>query len=341
MGATIKEIAELAGVSIGTVDRALHERKGIKKEVAYRILQIAKSLGYEPNIAARALYNKRNHIKLGVVFHIASNPFIEELIAGIHAAEEEVKHYGFSVTIKNSKDFDPVEQLRLIDEIINEGVQALVIVPLDDERIKQKLNELHEKKIPVILLLSDLANTARLVFVGCNAYKVGRITAGITGIIRRGSGTVLYAASPLHIQANLQRLKGFQQTAAERYPSLVIHMLEFDNNDIIAHKQALSFFSEHKDIDTIVLTTGSLQGFLQAYYDQSFHHPVKIIALDLAKPIIQGIKNSTIAATVVQHPVDQGYRAIKTLADFFIAGIQPKQEQCNINCDILIYESLF
>lgn len=341
MGATIKQIARLAGVSIGTVDRALHGRSGIKKEAAYRILQIAKSLGYEPNIAAQALYNKRNPIKLGVVFHVLSNPFIEEMIAGINTAVEEVKHYGFSVVIKNSRDFDPVEQLRLIHEMIEEGVQALVIVPLNDERIKQAINELHARNFPVILLLSDLADTSRLAFVGCNAYKVGRITAGVTGIISKGIGNVLYAASPLHIQGNLQRLEGFKRTIVERYPSLKIHTVEFDNNDIIAHKQASVFLSKHRNIDIIVLATGPLEGFMQAYYDMKFNHPPKIIALDLAKPVVYGIKNSAIIATVVQHPVDQGWRAIKVMADFFIANIQPKQENCTINCDILIYETLF
>jgi LacI family transcriptional regulator len=341
VGTTIKQIAQLAGVSIGTVDRALHGRRGIKKEVAYRVLQIAKSLGYEPNIAARALYNKRNPIKLGVVFHVLSNPFIEQMIAGINIAVEEVKHYGFSVIIKYSKDFDPVEQLRLINEMIDEGVQALVIVPLNDERIKKAINELHARNFPIILLLSDLAGTSKLAFVGCNAYKVGRITAGITGIISKGIGNVLYAASPLHIQGNFQRLEGFRSTAGERYPSLNVHVVEFDNNDITAHKQASSFLSKHRDIDSIILATGPLEGFMHAYYDQNFSPPAKIIALDLAKPVIQGIKKSAIIATVVQHPVNQGYRAIKAMTDFFIANIQPKQEDCTIDCNILIYESLF
>ena len=46
-------IAELAHVSIGTVDRALHRRAGIKEATRQRILQIARQVGYTPNLAAR------------------------------------------------------------------------------------------------------------------------------------------------------------------------------------------------------------------------------------------------------------------------------------------------
>ena len=48
-------IAELANVSIGTVDRALHGRGGIKEATRHRILQVASQIGYTPNLAARAL----------------------------------------------------------------------------------------------------------------------------------------------------------------------------------------------------------------------------------------------------------------------------------------------
>ena len=55
MSATIKQIAAAAGVSRGTVDRVLHNRSGVKPEIAVHVRQIAKDLGYEPNRAGRIL----------------------------------------------------------------------------------------------------------------------------------------------------------------------------------------------------------------------------------------------------------------------------------------------
>src|SRR5579859_6284995 len=59
-------IAEMANVSIGTVDRALHGRGGIKESTRKRILQIAQQIGYSPNLAARALSVARAGVRIGV-----------------------------------------------------------------------------------------------------------------------------------------------------------------------------------------------------------------------------------------------------------------------------------
>ena len=55
MGVTLQQIAEAAGVSRGTVDRALNDRGRIKPEVAEKIKKIAEEMGYRPNRAGRAL----------------------------------------------------------------------------------------------------------------------------------------------------------------------------------------------------------------------------------------------------------------------------------------------
>ncbi len=65
--AGIKEIAKALGVSIGTVDRALHRRGGINPLTQARVLNMAQTLGYRPNVAARFLKLKR---KLNVSIHL-------------------------------------------------------------------------------------------------------------------------------------------------------------------------------------------------------------------------------------------------------------------------------
>ena len=74
MAVTLKQIAEIAGVSRGTVDRALHNRGRVSPEVAERVRQIAQELGYQPNEVGQALARSRRQIKLGVVLQSAETP---------------------------------------------------------------------------------------------------------------------------------------------------------------------------------------------------------------------------------------------------------------------------
>ena len=73
--ATIKEIAALAGVSRGTVDRVLNHRGAVSPQTAEKILEIARSLDYRPNKAGIVLAAQKRKLKLGVVLLGRGNPF--------------------------------------------------------------------------------------------------------------------------------------------------------------------------------------------------------------------------------------------------------------------------
>src|SRR5215472_11927749 len=83
-------IAELAGVSIGTVDRALHGRPGISPKTLNRVLKIAREIGYKPNAAARSLSTGKR-VRVGVCVPKEIAYFYDELWSGIH---DQIDRYG-------------------------------------------------------------------------------------------------------------------------------------------------------------------------------------------------------------------------------------------------------
>ena len=87
--ATIKDIAQRAGVSRGTVDRVLHNRGHVDQRVAEKIHQIAKELSYRPNRAGQALASKGRKRKIAVVMPSLSNPFFRDIKKGMETAAEE------------------------------------------------------------------------------------------------------------------------------------------------------------------------------------------------------------------------------------------------------------
>lgn len=85
MGITSKQIAELVGVSRGTVDRALHRRGGVKPEIQRRVEMLAREYGYRPDRAGKALVT-REPLRVGVILNSKGNPFYEEVRRGLTEA---------------------------------------------------------------------------------------------------------------------------------------------------------------------------------------------------------------------------------------------------------------
>ena len=133
MAVTLKQIAELAGVSRGTVDRALYNRGRINPEVAERIRTIAKELGYQPNRAGKALAMAKHPIKIGVIAQATETPFMHLLLSGVEDARKEVSNFGAEVLIRSMIGLDAAHQLRLIDELVAENINGLAITPANDE----------------------------------------------------------------------------------------------------------------------------------------------------------------------------------------------------------------
>ncbi|MFQ9872588.1 MAG: LacI family DNA-binding transcriptional regulator [Oscillospiraceae bacterium] len=138
MAVTIKDIAAIANVSRGTVDRALNNRAGVNADVAKRILKIAADLGYRPNKAGKALAARKKSTVIGVMLPSIGNRFYDEVIAGIYRAQQEFADYGLKVILRQYKGYSTQRQLQMIEELEQENINALCLVPIDHRSIGRK-----------------------------------------------------------------------------------------------------------------------------------------------------------------------------------------------------------
>ena len=107
--ATIKEIADLAGVSRGTVDRVLNKRGSVNPQTAQKIMEIVHALDYKPNRAGLVLAAQKKNLRLGVILFGEGNPFFDEVTDGIRQKEEDLACYNCTVQIKRV-NVDTLEQ---------------------------------------------------------------------------------------------------------------------------------------------------------------------------------------------------------------------------------------
>lgn len=136
MAVTLAEIAALAGVSRGTVDRALNDRGRVDPKVAARVRRIAAERGYRPNRAGRMLARAKNPIRIGVIVQSVETMFMHTVFEEIERASAHFTTTGAEVLVRPLEGIDAQQQLDVIDELLEAGVQGIALSPAEDERVR-------------------------------------------------------------------------------------------------------------------------------------------------------------------------------------------------------------
>lgn len=342
MAVTIKKIAELAGVSTGTVDRALHDRGRVNPKVAQRIKQIALELDYRPNAVAKSLSTRNRNLKITVILHVQNmNVFFQDVIAGIKKCKEEIKDFGIAVEICFCPDFDAAAQLELINKSIEEGANAIAIVPINSPLIRSRINELHANGFPVVFMTNIIEHTEYLSYVGCDYTMSGRITAGILNILRPEGGELLVFSPSFQMHGHVLRAEGLKSELVNSYPKIYPNTVyELTGSDIKDYQITSEILKAHPGTKLIVCPGAYSFGNLQAICEQGYLQKAKLICYDYSDTIGTMIQNREITATITQCPQEQGYTAVKILFEYLSANKEPHFKNHYIRTRIILKENL-
>ena len=179
--ATMKEIAQICGVSRGTVDRVINRRGKVRPETERMILQAVERMGYTKSMLGRALSVKRSQPVIGVVMCSEGNPFFDDVYAGLARAEEELLPYGVTVERRAMRGYDVDRQLALIDELAP-SLSALVLQPVNDPRVEERVQQLKARGVPTVTVNTDLPASSRCCYVGSDYESGGATAAALLGM---------------------------------------------------------------------------------------------------------------------------------------------------------------
>ena len=249
--ATIKEIAELAGDSRGTVDRVLNNRGAVNPKTARKVLEIAQALDYKPNRAGIVLDAQKKNLKIGVILFDTGNPFFNDVIEGVNKKAEELGGYNCSVLISRV-GFDLQAQLDAMDRMAAQGVNGIVLSPYNDPLIAGKINELSEKGIPVITTNTDIENSARLAYVGCNFYRSGETAAGLMHLMSDGEVYAGIISGSSKVLCHTDRIAGFRDRVQSHYPGIhIVDTIENSDDEFESYDGTLRLLGEHPEINAL------------------------------------------------------------------------------------------
>lgn len=337
--ATLKEIANLCGVSRGTVDRVLNNRGCVKAETAKRVKETASSLNYQPNKAGLILAAQKKNIKIGVILFENNNPFFDELKLGILAKKEELSGYNCIIQIEQIP-FKEEAQCKAIDYLEQQKINGIVLIPYNSSSIAERINRLYEKNIFVITTNTDIYSK-RLAYVGSNYYIAGKTAAGLISRMTNGNVKLGIVTGSNQILCHTKRIAGFIDCVQTCYPNInIIEIAENNDNDETSYHITSALIKKYPFINTLFFAAGGVYGGCMAVLDANLAYKIKIFTFDIIPTTKQLIKQGIICATICQQPFVQGYQPLDILTKLLLEGVKPKQEFYYTSADIRIAENI-
>lgn len=324
MAVTIKDIARIANVSRGTVDRVLNNRGGVKREVELCVKKIAADLGYKPNRAGKVLAARKKPIRIGCLLPSVDNPFFDDVIAGLRAAEKEVADYGVTVELTAVKGYDIDTHLEAIEGLRKKNIDALCLTTVDVPAMIDKINELVAAGVPVATINSDVRKTNRLFYIGCDYFKSGRTAAGMMANLLKEKGRTLIVTGSLKMQGHNSRIHGFCRECKESKLDIsIVDVVESQDDNETAYQMTKESLCRYPGINSVYITAAGVSGVCRAVRENGPASKISIVCFDDIPETRRAVLEGTIGATICQEPFKQGYQAIQQMFHFFLESAAP------------------
>lgn len=328
MAVTLQMIAERAGVSRGTVDRALNNRGHIRPEIEKKIKSIALELGYQPSRAGRALALAKKNVKIGVILQAAETPFMKDVAKGARTARQEIQSLGAEAEIHELESISAGAVIEVMEKMREEEISAIALMPSEDELLKRTIDRfIDEEHIPIVTLNSDLETTRRLSFVGQNTLQSGKVAGELMGEIVHGQGKVcVISGHPSNVSLK-NRTKGFLEEVKENYPQLGTPEVHYCFEDHwVAGKLVEEIAGKTPELAGIYITGGGENGVCEKIKELELEKQVKIIAHDFQGKNREYLLEGTINFLIGQDAYTQGYEPVMMLFRLILDGEMPVEK---------------
>jgi LacI family transcriptional regulator len=316
----IRDIARLANVSISTIDRTLHGRPGVGEDTRERILQIAQALGYRPNLAARVLSSGPILIRVGVAVPSEVHFYFDQLRDGLLAEARPFVELGVEVISR------PTTRLGLhgaetLSELINCGIQALIVAPGEAGRVVPVIDEAERRGIRVICVDTDAPGSSRSAVVAVEARVSGRLAAEIMGRYLDPGSRVAIMTGTLQVDHHRKKAEGF----CELFPQLceggeVINVIEAHDDEDEAFRKTLALLDATDSLAGIYVNTGNCLPVCRAISVRELSGKIQLVTTDLFREMVPYFERGTIFASINGRAYAQGQIAMRLTLDHLVHG---------------------
>ena len=339
----IVDIARMAGVSVATVDRVIHNRGKVSEENLARINEVLRRVDYRPNLIARSLASGRRYTLCAVMPRFAPGEYWADFEAGIARAEAEAVRYNVTVRRFCFDQYDRSSFESLLETLRREEFDGAVIATLFAEMVEPFTRELDARGVPYVFVDSDISACNRLAYFGTSSFDAGAVAARLL-FDRPDPGADIVVGRIVHrgdAGSNQWRNReaGFRSYLEAHAFRGRLHYAALRLDDEACNGRVLDeMFRENPSIAGAV-TFNSTCYILAGYLAARRRDGVRLVGYDVIRRNGEMLSAGVVTALVAQRPEAQGYRAVMALCEWLVEGRAPSKVN-NMPIDILLKENI-
>lgn len=314
----IKDIAIRAGVSVGTVDRVLHNRPSVSKDAREKVEKALEEMDYQPNVYASALAYNKTYNFICIMPKHESEAYWQEVEDGAMRACEHRRDFNVNVEIMYYRRFDQSTFKKVTEECLAKNPDGVVIIPSTLNVTREFTDKLHDGNIPFVMLDSYMPDLRPLSFFGQDSFCSGYFAGKMLMLIASKETEIMMMKQMLNgnVASKQQenRETGFRHYMRDHFPNVKITEMNLAL-DVEREKYAdmlEQFFTEHPNVHHCI-TFNSKAHLVGEFLLRSNRRNVQIMGYDMVKKNAECVKQGSISFLIAQHGYMQGYSSIDTL----------------------------
>lgn len=314
---TIKDIAQLAGVSKGTVDRVLHKRGKVSEIALKKVTEILKEIDYKPNPIAKSLKNNKIYNICVLLPDALLDPYWNPCNIAIQEIENEFKNFGIQIKkfVFDPSNTDSFTESAMV--VIDTSPDAILMVPLFQNEAKEIMKFCEEKNIKTSTFNNRIDTDIATNFIGQNLFQSGRVAANLLDILlKKGHICILHIDEDYHNATHLQeKEKGFRSFIENKNYTISTINLAYKNSENFT-KTIQEVLDKNLDINGFFITTSKSYGVVNALKEKIDR--IAIVGYDLMEKNINFLTQGYIDFLINQNPKQQVYTGLHYLVEHFL-----------------------
>jgi LacI family transcriptional regulator len=286
-----------------------------------RVLQMARTLGYRPNLAARYLSSKKT-LRISVNTLKGTTSFWDEVRTGIREAAASILLENVELEFRTYPRLGEGEA-EAFAAAIHDEVDGIITFPSRPQVLRPWIRRASRVRIPVVCVATDAPNSGRLGIVAVDTLASGSIAADLMGRFLGGKeGSIAITVFDMAITEHAEKCAAFENTLRSFYPSLqLLKPVEDHDVETEAYTKCRKLFEKCSNLAGVYVTTEASIPVLRAACDAKVLERLTIITTDLFADLVPQIRSGAVAATIYQRPRAQGQMAFRMLHEFLVEGV--------------------